>query len=62
MFWPPMAAFTTMPPSWYVHHLIPVSYANIGLKFQPRRKNINLDNKARFSYPQVWDLCGGGAG
>ncbi len=25
MCWPPMAAFTTMPPSWYAHHLIPVS-------------------------------------
>ena len=24
-FWPPMAAFTTIPPSWYAHRLIPVN-------------------------------------
>jgi len=28
----------------------PMGYAKIGLKFQLRRKNINLDNKTRFSY------------
>jgi hypothetical protein len=26
MFWPPMASFTTMPPSWYAHHLILVTH------------------------------------
>jgi hypothetical protein len=28
----------------------------IGLKFQPRRKNINLDNKTRFIYPEGYCL------
>ena len=31
--------------------------SRIGLKFQPRRKNINLDNKTRFSYPEGYCLC-----
>ena len=26
----------------------------IGLKFQLRHKNINLDNKTRFSYPEAY--------
>jgi Mg-chelatase subunit ChlI len=34
-----------------------VSYTRIGLKFQSRRKNINLDNKTRFSYPEGYCLC-----
>jgi len=30
----------------------PVSCAKIGLKYQSRSKNNNLDNKTRFSYPE----------
>ena len=48
IFWQPMAAFTTMPPSWYAqyaHRLIPVSYAQTGLKLQTRRKKISLTTK-----------------
>jgi hypothetical protein len=33
----------------------PVSYEKNGLKFQPWRKDINLDNKTRLSYPE--DYC-----
>jgi hypothetical protein len=45
MFWPPMAAFTTMPPSWFAHRLIPVSYAQIDPKLQCRRKKLILTTK-----------------
>jgi len=38
-------------------HYKKVGYSNkIGLKFHFRRKNINLNNKTRFSYPEAYCL------
>ena len=34
MCWPPMAAFTTITPSWCAHHLIPVSPAAAGFPYE----------------------------